>query len=105
MRLADSARVTFIMPVPRSSPIRRAIAEFKAGTRKAISRYTVNEGTAGEYTYTMIIVKKYEVKNGKRVAVYMVFATNMSARKAKRAISSIPSRTKSAGPSRRGTAP
>ena len=105
MRLADSARVTFIMPVPRSSPIRRAIAEFKAGTRKAISRYTVNEGTAGEYTYTMIIVKKYEVKNGKRVAVYRVFATTCPRGRRSAPSPASPSRTKSARPSRHGTAP
>ena len=35
----------------------------------------------------MIIVKRYVKKNGQRVAVYLVFATNMSARKARRAIS------------------
>ena len=44
MQLATNMCVTFIMPVPLSPPVRRAIAEFKAGTRKAISQYTVNEG-------------------------------------------------------------
>ena len=91
MQLATAMCVTFIMPVPMSPPVRRAIAEFKAGTRKAISQYTVNEGTAGEYTYTMIIVKRYVKKNGRRVAVYLVFATNMSMRKARHAIDRIPS--------------
>ena len=30
----------------------------------------------------MIIVKRYVKKNGQRVAIYLVFATNMPARKA-----------------------
>lgn len=94
MHLATAMCVTFIMPVPMSPPIRRAIAEFKAGTRKAISQYTVNEGTASEYTYTMIIVKRYVKKNGRRVAAYLVFATNMSTRKARHAIDKIPSEYK-----------
>ena len=52
MQLATAMSVTFIMPVPMSPPVRRAIAEFKAGTRKAISQYTMNDGMATEYTYT-----------------------------------------------------
>ena len=44
MQLATNMCVTFIMPVPLSPPVRRAIAEFKAGMRKVISQYAVNEG-------------------------------------------------------------
>ena len=42
----------------------------------------------------MIIVKRYVKKNGRRVAVYLVFATNMSMRKARHAIDKIPSEHK-----------
>ena len=38
----------------------------------------------------MIIVKKFEVKNGKRLAVYLVFATNMPVRKAWKELHKIP---------------
>ncbi len=94
MHLATAMCATFIMPVPVPPPVRRAIAEFKAGTRKAISQCTANGGTAGECTYTMIIVNRYVKKNGRRVAAYLVFATNMSTRKARHAIAKIPSEYK-----------
>ena len=44
----------------------------------------------------MIIVKRYVKKNGRRVAVYLVFATNMPARKARRAMSKDPLRVQKA---------
>ena len=93
MEMASRLHLRFIMPVPMSVSIRHAVAEFKAGRRKAVSRYTLNakKGSKGiKYEYTMIIVKKFEVKNGKRLAVYLVFATNMPVRKAWKELHKIP---------------
>lgn len=97
MDVLSRLHVHFIMPVPMHPPIRRAVAEFRAGERKAVSRYTVNakKGSKGRpYEYTLIIVKRFKVKGGRRRAEYLAFATNMSVKKAMAALHRIPSEYK-----------
>lgn len=97
MEVATRLHIFFIMPVPMQPPISRAVAEFKSGKRKAVSRYTVNakKGSKGRpYEYTLIIVKRFKIKGGRRRAVYLTFATNMSVKKAWAALHRIPSEYK-----------
>ena len=98
MRLLDRMGVKFIMPVPMSPPIRRAIAEFKAKKRGPVSRYTINggKGRGGrkKYTYNLIIIQRFRTENGRRVAYYLAFATNLPAKKAEAALHRIPSEYK-----------
>ena len=89
----------FIMPVPKQAPIRHAIAEFEGGggARGAVSRYTLNakKGAKGKkHEFTMVIVKRFKIKGGRRVAVYLVFATNMSMDRAMGALEGIPTEYK-----------
>lgn len=97
MELLARLKIDFIMPVPMNPAIRRAIAEFKAGKRKEVSRYKLNaKGGKGRrpWEYTMVIIKRFEIKDGRRQAVYLVFATNRSMRKAMATLSQIPSEYK-----------
>lgn len=97
MELLTRMNIDFIMPVPMNPAVRRAIAEFRTGKRKAVSRYTLNAsgGKGGRpWEFTMVIIKRFEIKDGRRQAVYLVFATNRSVRKAMATISRIPSEYK-----------
>ena len=92
MRMADRMHAVFIMPVPKQAPIRRAIAEFKRGKRGAVSKHKLNakKGAKGKmYEYTMVIVKRFKITNGRREAVYLVFATNMACAQVHRPLTSI----------------
>lgn len=92
VKLLDRMGVKFIMPVPMSPPIRRAIAEFKAKKRGPVSRYTINGKGGGrkKYTYNLIIIQRFRTENGRRVAYYLAFATNLPAKKAEAALHRIP---------------
>ena len=95
MAALDRLGIRFIMPVPQRPPIRRAIEEYKAKKRKRVSKYTVTAGNGDTFECTLVIAKKWETvkkgkDKGKRVAVYLVYATNMPMGMARRAIKGIP---------------
>ena len=97
MLMADRMYAVFIMPVPKQAPIRRAIDEFKRGKRGAVSKHKLNakKGSKGKmYEYTMVIVKRFKTTDGKREAVYLVFATNMPLDDAADMLASIPTEYK-----------
>ena len=59
----------FIMGAVRTAAVKKALDEYIAGTRKAISECTIRSGKKS-FTFTLCIVEKTEVKKGKEKKVY-----------------------------------
>ncbi len=66
----------FIMGAVRTAAVKKALDEYIAGTRKAISECTIRSGKKS-FTFTLCIVEKTEVKKGKEKKVYVLYATNL----------------------------
>ena len=79
----------------------------EGGARGAVSKHKINakKGAKGKRReFTMVVVKGFKIKGGRRVAACLVFATNMSVDGAMDALSSIPTEYKKRWRSRRGIA-
>ena len=66
----------FVMGAMRTAAVKRALDEYIAGARKAISECTIRS-TTDAFTFTLVIVEKTEVKDGKEEQVYVLYATNL----------------------------
>ena len=66
----------FIMGAVRTAAVKKALDEYIAGTRKAVSRCTIRSGKKS-FTFTLCIVEKTEVKKGKEKKVHVLYATNL----------------------------
>ena len=66
----------FVMGAVRTAAVKKALDEYIAGTRKAISECTIRSGKKS-FTFTLCIVEKTEVKKGKEKKVYVLYATNL----------------------------
>ncbi len=90
MRVVREFRKDFIMPAKKDGGIKRAIAEYVAGERKALSQYTISNGVL-KFTFNLVIIKAPKKSKAKNMFDrYHVFATNISCRSAKNAIAYIP---------------
>ena len=76
MRAFDDRNLHFVMGAVRTAAVKRALAEHAAGTRKAVSRCTIRSGKKSA-TFTLVIVEKTEVKDGKEEKVHVLYATNL----------------------------
>ena len=60
MAALDGLGVRFVMPVPRSAPVRRAVDEYKARKRKKVSRYTATSNGGETFEVTLVIAERRE---------------------------------------------
>ena len=65
----------FVMGATRTAAVKRAVEEYVAGTRKAMSRCTMRSGKDA-FEFTLVIVEKIEVNDGKET-VLVLYATNL----------------------------
>lgn len=66
----------FVMGATRTAAVKRAVEEYLEGTRKAMSRCTIRSGKDA-FEFTLVIVEKIEVNDGKEETVLVLYATNL----------------------------
>ena len=77
MRAFYDRGLYFVMGAARTAAVKKALAEYIAGTRKAVSECTIRSGKRSA-TFTLVIVEKTEVdKDGKEKKVHVLYATNL----------------------------
>ena len=70
----------FLMPAIRNTGIKRAIKEHHAGTRGAVSRYTLRNSEGREFTFTLLICPSRMDDPGAKIHErYHAFATSLPA--------------------------
>ena len=87
MSLLNRREIQFLMPAVKKDTVKKAIGEFKAGKRKAVSRHTITSSDRISEEFTLIIRKAKDATDAAKVAtgegnkedepVYHVFATNV----------------------------
>lgn len=66
----------FVMGATRTAAVKRAVDEYIAGARGAISRCTIRS-KKDSFEFTLVIVEKIEVNDGKEETVHVLYATNL----------------------------
>lgn len=77
MRAFSERKLHFVMGAVRTAAVKKALDEYIAGTREAISRCTIRSGRDA-FTFTFVVVEKIEEdKDGNKKKVYVLYATNL----------------------------
>ena len=74
--LLESKNVRFLMPATHTKGVKKAISEFKAGKRDAVSRHVLVSGDADKRQVEITLIM-LEAKNKKGEKVIHTFATNV----------------------------
>ena len=90
MRFLDERGERFLMAVSKTPGIKNAVAEFRRGKRKAISRYEMRSNDGTTFRFWLVIKKRLRKKKGKRRWEYLTYATNVERQYIKRTIKDIP---------------
>ena len=73
----ESKNVRFLMPATQTKGIKKAISEFEAGKRDAVSQHVLTSGDAGkEQEEFILIILEREDRKGRKII--HAFATNVS---------------------------
>ena len=90
MRFLNGRGERFLMAVSKTPGIKNAVAEFRRGKRKAISKYEMrlNDGTT--FRFWLVIKKRLRKKKGKRRWEYLTYATNLERQYIKRIMKDVP---------------
>ena len=90
MRFLDEHGEKFLMAVSKTPGIKNAVAEFRRGKRKAISRYEMRSSNGTVFRFNLVIKKRLkETKDGRKWK-YLTYATNLERQYIKRTIKDIP---------------
>ena len=78
MKAFASRRLHFVMGATRTAAVKKALAEYIAGERGAVSRCTIRSGSES-FEFTFVVVEKEEVdkKTKERKKVHVLYATNL----------------------------
>ena len=90
MRFLDECGERFLMAVSKTPGIKNAVAEFRCGKRKAVSKYEMRSSNGTVFRFNLVIKKRLkETKDGRKWK-YLTYATNLERRYIKRTIKDIP---------------
>ena len=90
MRMLDRMGAKFLMPMKMTAGAKKALAEYKRGTRKSITRYTMVAADGTTATFWLVIKKRMQTSHGKRTWRHLVFATNVQRCEIKRVMRDVP---------------
>ena len=68
MCFLDGHGERFLMAVSKTPGIKNAVAEFRRGKRKAISKYEMRSSNGTVFRFNLVIKKRLKEKKGKRRA-------------------------------------
>ena len=90
MRFLDECGERFLMAVSKTPGIKKAVAEFRRGKRKAVSKYEMRSSNGTVFRFNLVIKKRLkETKDGRKWK-YLTYATNLERQYMKRTIKDIP---------------
>ena len=90
MRFLDECGERFLMAVSKTPGIKNAVAEFRRGKRKAVSKYEMRSSNGTVFRFNLVIKKRLkETKDGRKWK-YLTYATNLERQYIKRTIKDIP---------------
>ena len=90
MRFLDGHGEKFLMAVSKTPGIKKAVAEFRRGKRKAVSKYEMRSSNGTTFRFWLVIKKRLkETKDGRKWK-YLTYATNLERQYMKRTIKDIP---------------
>ena len=90
MRFLDECGEKFLMAVSNTPGIKKAVAEFRRGKRKAVSKYEMRSSNGTVFRFNLVIKKRLkETKDGRKWK-YLTYATNLERQYIKRTIKDIP---------------
>ena len=90
MRFLNGRGERFLMAVSKTPGIKNAVAEFRRGKRKAISRYEMRSNDGTTFRFWLVIKKRLKEKKGKRRWEYLTYATNVERWYIKRTMKDVP---------------
>ena len=94
MRFLDECGERFLMAVSKTPGIKKAVAEFRRGKRKAVSKYEMRSSNGTVFRFNLVIKKRLkETKDGRKWK-YLTYATNLERQYIKRTIKDIPEKYK-----------
>ena len=94
MRFLDECGERFLMAVSKTPGIKKAVAEFRRGKRKAVSEYEMRSSNGTVFRFNLVIKKRLkETKDGRKWK-YLTYATNLERQYIKRTIKDIPEKYK-----------
>ena len=94
MRFLDECGERFLMAVSKRPGIKKAVAEFRRGKRKAVSEYEMRSSNGTVFRFNLVIKKRLkETKDGRKWK-YLTYATNLERQYIKRTIKDIPEKYK-----------
>ena len=88
--MLDGMGAKFLMPMRMTAVAKKALTEYKRGTRKSVMRYTMVAGDGTTATFWLVIKKRMQVRHGKRTWRHLVFATNVQRCEIKSVIRDVP---------------
>ena len=90
MRFLNGRGERFLMAVSKRPGIKNAVAEFRCGKRKAVSKYETRSSNGTVFRFNLVIKKRLkETKDGRKWK-YLTYATNLERQYIKRTIKDIP---------------
>ena len=90
MRFLNERAERFLMAVSKTPGIKNAVAEFRRGKRKAVSKYEMRSSNGTVFRFNLVIKKRLkETKDGRKWK-YLTYATNLERQYIKRTIKDIP---------------
>ena len=90
MRFLNGRGERFLMAVSKTPGIKNAVAEFRRGKRKAVSKYEMRSSNGTVFRFNLVIKKRLkETKDGRKWK-YLTYATNLERQYIKRTIKDIP---------------
>ena len=90
MRFLHGRGERFLMAVSKRPGIKNAVAEFRRGKRKAVSKYEMRSSNGTAFRFNLVIKKRLkETKDGRKWK-YLTYATNLERQYMKRTIKDIP---------------
>ena len=90
MRFLNGRGERFLMAVSKRPGIKNAVAEFRRGKRKAVSKYEMRSSNGTVFRFNLVIKKRLkETKDGRKWK-YLTYATNLERQYIKRTIKDIP---------------
>ena len=90
MRFLDECGERFLMAVSKTPGIKNAVAEFRRGKRKAVSKYEMRSSNGTVFRFNLVIKKRLkETKDGRKWK-YLAYATNVERWYIKRTMKDVP---------------
>ena len=90
MRRLDGMGAKFLMPMGMTATAKKALGEYRRGTRKSVTRYTMVAADGTTVTFWPVIKKRMRTRHGKRMWRHLVFATNVQRCEIKSVIRDVP---------------